>query len=59
MHLEKARRAELGALASHCKAAAAEAAVLEVAMDNFVVLDEAGLSDKDKLEHTSEYVQSH
>lgn len=61
LQLEKARKdAELEALASYHEAAAAkaEAAVWEDAMDNFVILDEAGPSEKDKLERTSEYVQS-
>ncbi|XP_062417991.1 uncharacterized protein LOC134102933 [Pungitius pungitius] len=61
LQLEKARKdAELEALASYREAASAEAeaAVWEDAMDNFVVLDEAGPSEKDKLERTSEYVQS-
>lgn len=62
--LEKARRdAELESLAIRREAAAAEAevAVWEAAdaMQNCAVLDEVGPSEEDKMERTSEYIQSH
>lgn len=62
--LEKAKRdAELEALAMRREAAAAEAeaAVWEAAdaMKHVMLLDEAGPSEEDKMERTSDYVTSH